>query len=90
MKAIDNKELIRALEDLEKEKGIKKPFLLESIETALVTAYKRNYDSSENVKVVMDEKTGATNVYSVKEVVKTVEDPVTQIDSKAAKKSTKL
>ena len=89
MKAIDNKELIRALEDLEKEKGIKKPFLLESIETALVTAYKRNYDSSENVKVVMDEKTGATNVYSVKEVVKTVEDPVTQIDSKAAKKINK-
>ena len=69
MKAIDNKELIQALEDLEKEKGIKKEYLLESIETALVTAYKRNFDSQENVKVVMDEKTGATNVYSIKEVV---------------------
>ena len=54
MKAIDNKELILALEELEKEKGIKKEYLLESIETALVTAYKRNFDSSENVKVVMD------------------------------------
>ena len=40
--AIDNKELILALEELEKEKGIKKEFLLEAIETALVTAYKRN------------------------------------------------
>ena len=89
MKAIDNKELIKALDDLEKEKGIKKAYLLESIETALVTAYKRNFHSSENVKVVMDEKTGATNVYSVKEVVKTVEDPVTQIDSKSAKKINK-
>ena len=63
MKAIDNKELILALEDLEKEKGIKKTELLESIQTALVTAYKRNFDSKENVKVVMDENTGATFVY---------------------------
>ena len=45
--AIDNKELILALEELEKEKGIKKEYLLESIETALVTAYKRNFDSLE-------------------------------------------
>ena len=52
--AIDNKELILALEELEKEKGIKKEYLLESIETALVTAYKRNFDSLENVKVEMD------------------------------------
>ena len=43
--AIDNKELILALEELEKEKGIKKEYLLEAIETALVTAYKRNFDS---------------------------------------------
>ena len=87
--AIDNKELILALEDLEKEKGIKKDYLLESIETALVTAYKRNFDSSENVKVEMDEKTGATYVYSVKEVVEEVENPVTQIELKEAKKINK-
>ena len=89
MKAIDNKQLIKALEDLEKEKGIKKEYLLESIETALVTAYKRNFDSSENVKVVMDEQTGSTNVYSVKEIVEKVENPVTQIDLKSAKKINK-
>ena len=87
--AIDNKELIQALEDLEKEKGIKKQYLLESIETALVTAYKRNFDSSENVKIEMDEKTGATNVYSAKEVVEEVENSVTQIDLKEAKKINK-
>ena len=86
MKAINNKELIQALEDLEKEKGIKKEYLLESIETALVTAYKRNFDSSENVKIEMDEKTGATYVYSVKEVVEEVENPITQIGEKEAKK----
>ena len=86
MKAIDNKELILALEELEKEKGIKKEYLLESIETALVTAYKRNFNSSENVKVEMDEKTGATHVYSVKDVVETVENSIQQISLEEAKK----
>ncbi len=84
--AIDNEELILALEELEKEKGIKKEYLLESIETALVTAYKRNFDSLENVKVVMDEKTGATHVFSMKEVKKKVENPDTEITVKEAQK----
>ena len=87
--AIDNKELILALEQLEKEKGIKKEYLLESIETALVTAYKRNFDSLENVKVVMDEKTGATHVYAQKNVVKRVTNPDTQINLKEAQKINK-
>ena len=87
--AIDNKELILALEDLEKEKGIKKEYLLESIETALVTAYKRNFDSLENVKVVMDPKTGATHVYSLKEVVENPENHNTQISLKEAQKISK-
>ena len=89
MKAIDKKELILALEDLEKEKGIKKEYLLESIESALVTAYKRNFDSVENVKVVMDKQTGATYVYSVKEVVEQVKDPVQEISQEEAKKINK-
>ena len=71
---IDNKELIIALEELEKEKGIKKEYVIEEIETALVTAYKRNFDSAENVKVVMDKITGATHIYSCKEVVEAVEE----------------
>lgn len=89
MKAIDNKELILALEDLEKEKGIKKEYLLESIETALVTAYKRNFDAQENVKIKTDEQTGATHVYSVKEVTDNPENQVTQINLKDAKKVNK-
>ena len=89
MKAIDNKELILALDELEKEKGIKKEYLLESIETALVTAYKRNFDSSENVKIEMDKETGATYVYSVKDIVEEVENPVQQISLEEAKKINK-
>ena len=84
--AIDNKELILALEDLEKEKGIKKEYLLESIETALVTAYKRNFDSLENVRVEMDSKTGATHVYSMKEVMKNANDEATEISLREAHK----
>ena len=72
--AIDNKELILALEELEKEKGIKKEYLLEAIETALVTAYKRNFDSLENVRVEMDHQTGATHVYAIKEVMEKAND----------------
>ena len=87
--AIDNKELILALEDLEKEKGIKKEYLLESIETALLTAYKRNFDSLDNVKIVMDPKTGATHVYSVREVVEKPENENTQISIKDAQKISK-
>ncbi len=84
--AIDNKELILALEDLEKENGLNKDYVLDSIETALVTAYKRNFDSLENVKVVMDRKTGATHVYSVKQIVEKVENPETEISLEDAQK----
>lgn len=89
MKAIDNKELILALEELENEKGIEKAYLIESIETALVTAYKKNFDSAENVKVVMDNKTGEAHLYAVKEVVEAVEDSKTQIGVNEAKSISK-
>ena len=84
--AIDSKELIQALEDLEKEKGIKKDYLLESIETALVTAYKRNFDSVENVKITMDSETGEIHVYAEKDVVEQVEDHNLQINLQDAQK----
>ena len=83
---IDNQELVIALEELEKEKGIKKDYVIEAIETALVTAYKRNFDSAENVKVVMDKMTGATHIYSCKEVVENVGDSNLQISLEEAKK----
>ncbi len=84
--AIDNKELILALEELEKEKGMKKDYILEAIETALVTAYKRNFDALENVKVEMDRQTGATHIYSVKEVMEQANDEATEISVQEAQK----
>ena len=79
MKAIDNKELILSLEELEKEKGIKKSYVIEAIEAALLTAYKRNFDSLENVKIDIDHETGATHVYAIKEIVKKVTNDATEI-----------
>ncbi len=89
MKAIDNKELILALEELEKEKGIKKSYVIEAIEQALITAYKRNFDSAENVKVVMDQVTGEAHLYAVKEVVEVAEDDKLQINLENARKISK-
>lgn len=69
MKNIDVKEFIGAMEELEKERGIKKEYLIESLEAALVTAYKKNFESVDNVKVTIDEKSGDIHIYSLKTVV---------------------
>ena len=74
VQAIDSKELIVAMEELEKEKGINKDYLLDSIQTALITAYKRNFDSVENVKITMDKETGEIHVYAEKDIVEKPED----------------
>lgn len=89
MKAIDNKELEIALEALEKERGIKKEYLMEQIEAALITAYKNNYKESENVKVIVDRVTGETHIFAVKEIVEKIENPVLQITKAEAAKINK-
>ena len=89
MKSIETKELITAIEELEKERGISKEYLLSSLETALVTAYKSNFDSAENVKVNMDENTGDIKVYAVKTVVEEVLDDQLEISLEEAKKENK-
>lgn len=86
-RGIDSTELIMALNELEKEKGIKKYYILESIETALVTAYKRNFDvNTDNVRITMNPETGETHVYEQLTVVAEVEDEKTQISVEEAKK----
>ena len=76
-----NKEFIRAIEDLEKEKHISKEILLKAIESALVSAYKKNYGTSQNVRVDINEETGDINVYMRMDVVsdEDFEDDLTQI-----------
>ena len=80
------KEFIKAMEELEKERGISKEYLIESLETALVTAYKREFDTVDNVKVTIDENTGDLHIYSVRDVVEVLEDPLLEISLEAAQK----
>ncbi len=89
-KAIDSKEMLLAMEELEKENGMEPGSLMEAIETALVTAYKRDFDSTaDNVKVIVDKETGSYHVYAEKEVVESVEDANVQISLEDAKKINK-
>jgi len=61
-------ELIHALDQLEKERGIKKDILIEAIEAALISAYKRNFGSSQSVKVTFNAESGDVKVYALKKV----------------------
>lgn len=80
-----NKELMEALDLLEKEKNISKATLLEAIENSLLTACKNHFGKADNVKVVINPDTCDFAVYAEKEVVEEAEDPVTQISLAEAK-----
>ena len=64
-----NKEFILAVEELEKEKDISKDTLIDAIESALVSAYRKNYGNSQNVRVNIDRVNGDIDVYMRKVVV---------------------
>lgn len=78
-------QLFDAIDYLEKEKGIDKEILLEALEAALISAYKKNFKSATNVRVDLDEEAGAMRVYSRKTVVEDVEDTQEQIALSEAK-----
>ena len=74
-----NKALLEALDALEKEKQIPKEVLFDAIENSLLTACKNHFGKADNMKVEIDRETCDYFLYAEKEVVETVEDPVTQI-----------
>ena len=74
-----NKELIEALDALEKEKDISKNILLEAIENSLITGCKQHFGKSDNIKVKIDRETGDFFVFAEKEVVEEVKDPVMEM-----------
>ena len=80
-----NKELLEALNILEKENNISKDTLLEAIENSLLTACKNHFGKADNVKVSMNRDTCDFSVYAEKEVVEEVEDPLLQISLAEAK-----
>ncbi|MDO4562954.1 MAG: transcription termination factor NusA [Clostridia bacterium] len=82
-------ELMEALEALEAEKNIKKEVMCEALETALATAYKKNFGQNCNVEAQVDRKTGAFKVCSLKDVVEEVVDDDTQISLEDARRLNK-
>ena len=80
-----NKELLEALEILEKEKNISKETMLEAIENSLITACKNHFGKADNIKVNINPETCDFAVLAEKEVVEEVEDPLMQISLAEAK-----
>ena len=84
-----NEEFLGALSEIVKEKGISVEALLETIDDAIIAAYKKNFSNSgttaQNVKVKRDEKSGEIHVYAQKVVVEEVYDDVTEISLEDAK-----
>ncbi|HEX3044203.1 MAG TPA: transcription termination factor NusA [Bacillota bacterium] len=81
-----NHEFMDALEQVEREKGISKEILLDAIETALASAYKRDQKVAQSIEVRVDPGTGAFHVYTHKTVVEEVEDDKNEIDLAEAQK----
>ncbi|MCC2880028.1 transcription termination factor NusA [Enterocloster sp. OA13] len=80
-----NKELLEAMEVLEKEKNIAKDTLIEAIENSLLTACKNHFGKADNVKVTVNPNTCDFAVYAEKTVVEQVEDDIMEISLADAK-----
>ncbi len=84
-----NEELLSALSDLCKEKGIDKEVILEALEAALIAAYKKNFASAQNVCAQVDRETGKISVFAQKAVVEEVADAQLEISLNDARKISK-
>ena len=81
---MSSNELLLATEYLEKEKKIPREVLIDAIEAALITAYKKNYDSARNVRVELNMDEGSFRVIARKEVVEEVFDDRDEVDLSTA------
>ena len=77
---MNNAELIKAIRQLEEEKGLSKDILVEAIEAALLSAYKKNFGSAaQNIRIELDRESGEQHVFSVRTIVEKVADPSTEV-----------
>ena len=85
-----NTEFFTALDLLEKERGVPAAYMMEKIEAALISAYKKEYGNNTNVRILIDPNKKDVKVYQQKEVVEVVENPETQISLADAKAKEEL
>ena len=79
------KEFLQTLQELAYEKGIDEERLFETIELALISAYRRNFSSAQNVRISLSRETGAFHVFARKTVVEEVENDITEISLEQAR-----
>ncbi|MCM3725946.1 transcription termination factor NusA [Neobacillus cucumis] len=79
-------ELLDALTILEREKGISREILIDAIEAALISAYRRNFNQAQNVRIDLNLGTGSMRVFARKEVVDQVFDPRLEISLEDAQR----
>ncbi|MBQ4599683.1 MAG: transcription termination/antitermination protein NusA [Clostridia bacterium] len=84
-----NSEFFEALDLIEREKGISKEYMLEKVEAALISAYKRDKNGNSNVRVAIDSVKKTVKMFQQLEIVEAVEDPDTQITEAAAQEINK-
>lgn len=80
-----NRELIEALDVLEKEKGVRKDVIIAAIENSLMQACLRHFGRNDNMIATVNPQTGDYKVVATKEVVEEVTDPIAQISLEKAK-----
>ena len=81
-----NTEFFNALDALEKERGIPKQYMLERVEAALISAYKKDNGGNDNVRIVLDDDKKDVKVYQQKTIVEVVENPELEITVDDARK----
>ncbi len=81
-----NEEFILALNQLESEKGVKKDIIFDALESALLTSYKKNFGTNQNVEVKINREDGHIDVFANREIVEKVEDELLEISIDDAKK----
>ena len=74
-----NKEILNALSELEREKGIRQDVVLEAIRSALETGYKKNFSKATNFSIDIDKEHGEYKLFQDKTVVESVENPNLEI-----------
>ncbi|MDQ0299171.1 N utilization substance protein A [Salibacterium salarium] len=80
-----NSDFMDALTTLETDKGIEKEVIIEAIEAALISAYKRNFNQAQNVRIDINREDGSIRVFAQKEVVEEVFDPRLEISLEEAR-----
>lgn len=82
---MNSRELMKALQLIEKQKGIDREEIFQAIENSLISACKKNFGTSQNIKVDIDRETGDVKVFAQKEVTEDVYDAFLEISLEEAK-----